>query len=74
MAEVVQLFPDAVSQLRCIADQMERGDLIKEATVIVGAAVFHCGEHELTDVELATATVWDCNYAIHKLMRRVHGD
>ena len=57
--------------LRLIADQIESGDLDVPGdvgTLILNTEVFHIGKH-ISDERAAMQVVWDCTFAIAKLMR-----
>ncbi len=59
---------DVAATLKRIATQIESGELVADAaTLIIGTNVFHFG-HVLSDANAAQETIWDCTYAIHKLM------
>lgn len=59
------------ASLRLIADQIESGELNVPGdvgTLILNAEVFHIGRH-ISDERAAMQAVWDCTFAIAKLMR-----
>lgn len=59
---------NVAATLRTIADGIDAGDHPGDsATLILGTEVFHFG-HNISDAAAAQAAVWDCQYAIHKLM------
>lgn len=71
-SNVIKIAPSASDQLRLLADQIDAGDYPHDGvTIIAGTAVFHCSDKP--DSVCAVNTVWDCNYAISKLMNRIHG-
>lgn len=66
---VFQIKPcaDAATALRNIADGIDNGEIdIDNVTVIAGTDVFQCGDFE--DSRAVENAVFNCNYAIHKLM------
>lgn len=70
-SNVVKLKPSAADQLRLLADQIEAGDYPCDGvTIIAGREVFRCsGESE---VQAASSVVFDCTWAISKLMEAIH--
>lgn len=68
MGKVVKVKFGAADQLRAIADQMDRGEIVGNATVIVDKDVFYCAPQDLPFDQAAAFAVFDCNYAIAKLM------
>lgn len=74
MGDVTNLFPnqDIPSALREIAREIEAGELTvsSEMTIISMPHVFQIGRFD--KVSATEITVFNCNYAISKLMSFVH--
>lgn len=68
MSNVKQIKPcsNASEALRDIADMIDRGEISKEATIIAGSEIFHCGVYD--DASAAQDAVWNMIYGISKLM------
>lgn len=63
---------NAVLALRNIADQIESGEInAEECTVIVGAEVYHCGQHN--DTIAVTNAVFNMVFGISKIMIAANG-
>lgn len=70
-SNVLKIHPSTPDLLRTLADRIEAGEFVNDGvTVIAGTEVFHCSTKP--DTACVTNTVWDCTYAISKLMNRIH--
>jgi hypothetical protein len=73
MVSIVSIQPSSKSvaaTLRVIAQEIEDGEIAPAdgATLIIGSSVFSFGPERMSDDRAVEKAVWDCNYAVHKLM------
>jgi len=65
---------DLPTVFRNIADDLEAGRYKADtATIIMGVEVFHVG-NVVGEARSASNVIWDCNFAIAKLMRAATRD
>ena len=71
MNNVIKLYPsqDAAECLREIAEKIDSGELENQATLIIGADVWHVGE--VNEERAAEAAVFNMTLGIHKLMNPI---
>ena len=72
MSKVINLFTenDVPTNLRNIADSIERGDLPGDgATLIIETDIFYLGN--VPDHQAAANAIFDMNFGVHKLMNAV---
>ncbi len=72
MTNVVTIIPSAADKLRSIADDMDAGVFSPQGvTIITLPHVFYVGDG-VPDQVASANTVFDCQWAIHKLMKTCH--
>lgn len=60
--------------LRNIADEIERGEIEPEnLTIIAGIDIYQLGGNFRNDEDAVKETIWNCNFAISKLMNAAQG-
>jgi len=74
MGNVINLFYDAPQQLRDIADEMEKNPAgVQTATVIWGTEVYQAMDSKQPMENAAREAVFNCQFAISKLMSAAVG-